>query len=316
MKYYIGNTDYDWFKFLEKIAPEDINFWQPGGHLRFHVIKPGAPFLFRLKSPINKIAGIGFLSSHSLLPIEFAWEVFEKRNGINSLEDFIIKINYYRGENNQIFTNPIIGCIVLTNPIFFRKNEWFNPPPDWSPNIVQGKTYDTSEKIGKEYWNQIQLLLERHHLFEIMQEEKTQLLLEEPISPQYSKEFLTRVRLGQGAFRILITDAYNRRCTISGERTLPVLEAAHIKPFSKSGPYFISNGLLLRSDLHKLFDSGYLTITDKLKVEISKRIKEEFENGREYYKFHGNSILTLPNRIFDRPNSEYIEWHNNNIFKG
>lgn len=46
---------------------------------------------------------------------------------------------------------------------------------------------------------------------------------------------LIRHRLGQGAFRVLVTDAYQRRCAISGEKTLPVLEAAHIRPYSQHG---------------------------------------------------------------------------------
>ncbi len=61
---------------------------------------------------------------------------------------------------------------------------------------------------------------------------------------------------------------------------------------------------------------SYLTITSDSKVIVSKRIKEEFENGREYYKFHGNSLYNLPQREIDKPNSKYIEWHNNNIFRG
>jgi putative restriction endonuclease len=51
-------------------------------------------------------------------------------------------------------------------------------------------------------------------------------------------------------------------------------------------------------------------------VEISKRIKEEFENGKEYYKFHGENLFNLPNRIQDKPGSGFIEWHNENIYKG
>jgi len=66
------------------------------------------------------------------------------------------------------------------------------------------------------------------------------------------------------------------------------LEAAHIKPYEKSGPHLVSNGLLLRSDIHKLFDMGYLTVTSDYHIEVSPRIKEQFENGRDYYKFHGN----------------------------
>lgn len=57
--------------------------------------------------------------------------------------------------------------------------------------------------------------------------------------------------LGQGGFQILVTDAYTRRCTITGERTLPALEAHHIRPFSEEGPHRTDNGLLLRSDWHR-----------------------------------------------------------------
>jgi putative restriction endonuclease len=140
--------------------------------------------------------------------------------------------------------------------------------------------------------------------------------LEESESPAYGSSVLTKVRLGQGAFRILVTDAYSRRCSITGEKTLPVLEAAHIKPYAESGPHFISNGLLLRSDMHKLFDSGYLTISNDLKIEVSQRIKEEFQNGKEYYQYHGKELLYLPHRDMDKPNEKYIDWHNTNIYRG
>ena len=139
--------------------------------------------------------------------------------------------------------------------------------------------------------------------------------LQEP-EPLYGQSILRKVRLGQGAFRVLVTDAYTRRCSISGEKTLPVLEAAHIKPYALAGPHTISNGLLLRSDVHKLFDTGYLTITNNFKVEVSKRIKEEFENGKEYYQFHGKELLYLPIKEKERPRGEFIQWHNENIYKG
>jgi putative restriction endonuclease len=119
---------------------------------------------------------------------------------------------------------------------------------------------------------------------------KNQFLLQEPIA-QYGEPSLVKVRLGQSAFRVLLTDTYQRRCAMSGERTLPVLEAAYIKPFAKSGPHSISNGLLLRSDLHKLFDAYYLTITQDYKIEVSRKIKEEFQNGKEYYKFTESNSL-------------------------
>ena len=43
----------------------------------------------------------------------------------------------------------------------------------------------------------------------------------------------------------------------------------------------MSNGILLRSDLHKLFDVGYVTVTPELTLEVSPRLREEWHNGRE-----------------------------------
>jgi putative restriction endonuclease len=315
MIFYLGNTDYQWYKYLSTLAPEDINFWQPGGKFHFHAIESGAPFLLRLKTPINKIAGIGFFSSHSLLPIDFAWEVFQERNGVDSLELFKRKINKYRSVNNSLEKNPIIGCLILTNPLFFKEEDWLSTPLDWSPNIVQGKTYDSEKDYGKDLWGKIEGLLAKYRLFDLHKELESQFVIEESQTGRYGSEVLTRVRLGQGAFRVLITDSYQRKCAISGERTLPVLEAAHIKPYEKSGPHLISNGMLLRSDIHTLFDKGYLTITNQYKIEVSPKIKEEFENGREYYKFHGKDLLILPHREIDKPSLQFIDWHNNYVFR-
>lgn len=127
---------------------------------------------------------------------------------------------------------------------------------------------------------------------------------------------LVKPRLGQGGFRLIVTDAYKRRCSISGERTLPVLEAAHVRPYAEEGPHSPDNGLLLRSDMHILFDRGYLTVTPSFDIEVSGRIREEFENGRDYYKFHGNKLHHLPQQFSERPAQKYLEWHNVNKFKG
>lgn len=305
MEYYIGNTDLNWFKFLKTLSPEDINFWQPGGNFRFKAIEKGSPFLLRLKSPIDKIGGIGFFSSHSILPINFAWEVFQKRNGVENYDRFITKIRSYRNSNNTIEKNPNIGCIVLTDPIFFNEEDWIELPSNWSRNIVQGKTYSTSSNIGYDYWSRIQGIVMKY-----LKDQPQNILSE----PQYG-EYLTKVRIGQGAFRVLVTDAYLRRCAISGERTLPVLEAAHIKPYSEFGINSVDNGLLLRADLHKLFDNGYITVTSDYKVEVSLKIKEEFENGRDYYKFHGNNLSSIPKTHFELPNKNYLIWHNENVYQ-
>jgi putative restriction endonuclease len=122
-------------------------------------------------------------------------------------------------------------------------------------------------------------------------------------------------RLGQGAFRVLVTDIYQRRCAITGERTLPALEAAHISPYGDGGEHEAKNGLLLRRDIHSLFDAGYVTVTPELRFEVSRRIREEFENGKHYYALHGQEVRT-PADLGQRPDRSALTWHNENSFRG
>lgn len=297
MKFWVGVTDNDWFEFLARLKPDEVNFWQPGGNVRFQAIERSSPFLFKLHSPKNYIVGGGFFQTHSFLPLSIAWETFEAKNGAPDFVTMRKRILKYRGDDaDRPEIDPQIGCIILTSPFFFSEKDYIHIPSDWSANIVSGKTYDTQEHVGEHLWRQV--------------EERLQALEHTEYGPVY----LARTRLGQGAFRITITEVYNRRCAITGERTLPVLQAAHIKPVSEKGSHEISNGLLLRADLHILFDEGYLTITDKFDVEVSKRIREEFENGRDYYALHGKKLKIIPKNEADRPSIELLKWHNKKIF--
>lgn len=309
MKFWIGVTDNSWYNFLSELQPEEVNFWQPSGKSVFRALKPGEPFLFKLHSPLNFIVGGGFFVKHSVIPISLAWEAFEQKNGDYDIIAFREKVMKYRGQNLGIEPDPLIGCIILTQPFFFPRGKWIPVPENWSSNIVQGKTYDIANPIGKTLWDKV-----KNIIINTSPKPENALFVAED-QAHYGTEHIIRPRLGQGAFRVLVTDAYNRRCAITGERTLPVLESAHIKPFSVSGPHSINNGLLLRSDLHKLFDLGYITVTTDFNVEVSRRIKEEYENGREYYAFHGKELLSLPTNLIDRPSSKYIEWHNQHRYR-
>ena len=112
-----------------------------------------------------------------------------------------------------------------------------------------------------------------------------------------------------------MTDAYQRRCAFTNSPVLHVLDAAHIRPYALSGTHDPSNGILLRQDLHTLFDRGYLTVTPDNHIQVSSRIKSEFDNGKEYYALHRNMIRVPENR--DRsPAVEMLRWHNENVYRG
>ena len=133
-------------------------------------------------------------------------------------------------------------------------------------------------------------------------------------SEAYDNPILINPRIGQGTFRVTVADAYNRRCAITGESTLFVLEAAHIKPYATSHSHKISNGMLLRSDFHTLFDNGHISITPDYEIMVSDSIKDQFNNGKLYYAHQGKKLSSLPNREDWLPNKEYLEWHNAEVF--
>jgi putative restriction endonuclease len=308
MKIWVGVTDEQWFNQLSLLKPDEVNFWQPSGGRKFAALASGEPFLFKLHSPKNFIVGGGHFIRHSPLPASLAWDAFGEKNGVASYRELLSRVRRYRKEDDSV--DPVIGCNVLAEPFFFAREQWIPVPISWAPNIVQGKTYDSTTSEGAALWREVQQSAAHHAGVAEPSVEP-----EETDANRFSSEYLTRSRLGQGAFRVLVIDAYQRRCAVTGEKTLPVLEAAHIRPYASQGPHQVSNGILLRSDLHKLFDVGYVTVTPELKLEVSPRLREEWHNGREYYAHHGQPLSFMPTEASNRPRVEYLRWHNEEVYK-
>lgn len=306
MRMYVGITDSDWYNILKDENCDEVNFWRPGSST-FKAVEENEMFLFKLHSPQDFIVGGGFFVKYSLVPTYLAWDAFGIKNGTRSLKELNDRINKYRGRNNIVQNNPQIGCIILTEPFFFNEEEWIPVPNDWKSSIVQGKTYDTDTAIGKRLYNDVVDRLNGQYLYNKDNQP-------ERIKRYY--ETVTKHRIGQGAFRVAVADAYQRRCAITGEKTLPVLQAAHIKPYAQDGPHQVSNGLLLKSDFHTLYDDGYITVDTDYRVNVSKRLHEDYGNGRDYYKYDGQELLILPGNKIELPSKEFLEWHNNNVYLG
>jgi len=299
MRFWVGVTDKAWFEQLRAQAPDEVNFWQPSSRPVASFLEPGIPFLFKLHSPDNFVVGGGFFVRFSALPARLAWEAFGEKNGVRGYEELRDRIKDYR---RDVRGDPEIGCNVLNGPFFFAEQDWIPVPDTWARNIVRGRTFDTDQNDGLRLWQAVAQRLQGPSLVHGVE------------APRFGTDYLTRARLGQGAFRVLVTDAYSRRCAITGERTLPVLEAAHIRPYADEGPHLVSNGLLLRSDLHKLFDDGYLSVDEDLRILVSRRIREEFQNGKEYYRYQGKPLANLPAGADQRPSPEFLRWHNERVY--
>jgi|SRR5581483_4378704 len=299
----VAVTDYDWFQTLRvhEDWPE-VNFWAPSG-ANFRALRPGELFLFKLHSPRNYIVGSGVFAQAMTLPCSLAWEAFGQANGAADFAEMRARIMRYRDVDANDRTDFQIGCRILTQAFFKREDEWLPVPESWSKNIVAFKTYSTDSEDGRHLWEWAQGAI------------SSPLRGFAEVGARYAEPTLIRPRLGQGAFRFAVTDAYQRRCAVTGERTLPALDAAHIRPYSEGGEHAVSNGLLLRRDIHCLFDLGYVTVTPDHIFEVSPRIRAEFENGRDYYAMHGKPLL-VPNRRDDRPDTAALDWHNTHRFLG
>jgi putative restriction endonuclease len=214
---------------------------------------PGELFLYKLKAPDHFIAGGGLFVAANAYPTSLAWAAFGEGNGVASLNELRQRIGRLgRPFRDQPFAptrDPSIGCRILEQPFFFAREQWIPVPASWSRNLVQGRTYDTATEDGRHLWEAVMERLER--------------TAPEPIAQvaRFGTPVLIEPQLGQGAFRVAVTDAYDRRCALTSEKTLPILDAAHIQAYSARGAHQVAKGLLLRTDIHRLFDIGSRTIS-------------------------------------------------------
>jgi HNH endonuclease len=306
---YVGVTDGQWYRFLAA-RPElmEVNFWRPGGRHAFRALEPGEPFFFKTHHPHNRVVGGGFFSGFVSMRVSEAWELLGWGNGAGSLEQMRDRIGRYRKNPIAPGENPEIGCVLIRDPRFFPDDATAVPPPGFAANIVQGKGYDLAERSVAPYFDELlQLLLGA----------AVELDLSEPWhrpGPVFGDPRLAPYRLGQQAFKAVVLDAYHRQCAITGTHIPPVLQAAHVRPVTEGGEHRLDNGLLLRSDVHTMFDRGYLGVDPRYRLRVSPRLREDFGNGEQFYAQEGR-VIDLPAHRADRPHREFLEWHLDEVFK-
>lgn len=300
MRGFVGVTDSSWYQFL-RARPDlnEVNFWRPSGQ-GFGALTSGEPFIFKTHRPHDRLVGGGFLSGSTKLRLSEAWDFFGEANGVPSLEAMRAVIGQYRTHALEPREDPDIGCILLRDVFFVEDRDSAAPPPDFASNIVSGKSYNFTQ--GSYLEQVLESLLLR-----------SQAPTWVP-GPVFGDLRLVAPRLGQQAFKAVVLTAYQRRCAITGAKIQPTLQAAHIRPVSCDGQNRVDNGLLLRSDIHTLFDLGYIGIDPKRRLRVSPRLRADFGNGEEFYSRQGESLVVMPTRIADRPGVEFLEWQMDSVF--
>jgi putative restriction endonuclease len=234
-------------------------------------------------------------------------------NGCASLSEMRSRITSIRTRirYDQETGSDEIGCIQLVSPAFFAPDDWIPQPSNWQPRTQTPVKYDLEDGDGRRVWEACLAATASIRAGVTPSE----FLLSQERTPRYGEPRLVQPRLGQATFRIAVLEAYGRGCAVTEEHSLPALEASHIRPYAQDGPHEVRNGLLLRADLHRLFDTGYATVTPDLRLEISARLREDYHNGRSYYPLQGARVQ-VPTPESHRPDKAFLEWHNDHVFRG
>lgn len=312
MKAYVGVTDSKWWRFLAaNPSISEVNFWQPGGTHDFKVLKRGEPFLFKTKwNDGNRLVGGGYFEGFVRLTISEAWDFFGEGNGVRSLDEMRSRISQYRREPIQPGEDPVVGCVMLNDVKIVPNDMQLDAPTDFGKSVVKGKSY----VLDSDQRNPVVDMFVRNLAYTADAVTLQSREVRAVGGPVFGEPRLVRPRLGQGGFKTLVREAYGKKCAITGHKIVPTLQAAHIVPVSKNGENRIDNGILLRSDVHTMFDQGYLGVAPDLTLHVSPRLRSEFGNGDEFYSRQGHVIVT-PREPVDRPNREFLEWHMDTIFK-
>ncbi len=314
---FVAITDKAWFDFLAGRAVDgrvdEVNFWSPQSTRPMKRMAPGEPVFLRLKSPHHAIAGYGFFAHFARLGLDEAWRLFGWRNGDPFEASFLQRIGRYRKLDLLDPATPWapLGCTVLRDVRLWPLHAWipWGQAEGWAPNIVQGKTEQDPVRAA--------LLLARiardavHVQVEAELDAKFRLL---EVDQRSRREIETVVREGQGTFRARLLDAYGRRCAVTGEHTEPVLDAAHIQPYLGPASNHLQNGLLLTKEFHALLDLGLVGVTPEYRVRVSPSLRRRWKNGKRYYPYEGQSLISVPERLTDQPSRDALEWHMQHVF--
>lgn len=201
---------------------------------------------------LSKIVGIGVITSHYLPP------------------------GHRRNPNKEWFCQTRLVDWQVSEFTSFR-SPIFNQP------TLQRLSSEKEELIKRKYWKHFPDL---HDTLDVLfpvrlptdeADDGSSTYIPDDEDHRRFVERQIRERRGQRAFRDSLRRQFGDQCVVTGCTVIDVLEAAHINPYRGTKDNDVRNGLLLRADIHTLFDLNLLGINPKtLKVELHSKIKDEY----------------------------------------
>lgn len=300
MKAFVANTDPEWWEGLRRLDSrfDEVCFWRPSADVGFRAVRPGEPFLFKLKAPRSEIAGFGFFSYATALSASVMWRLFRDRTGAGRETEAMERLHRMRvrvGLESVEGTDYHVGCILVREVVLFEDALMLDAPADFEKHVGLGKVYSLKKEPGRSLWQDcVWRSRQRGDRTLIKDAEDVRVSLE------------PRPRLGPLSFAAAVIDAYGRRCAVTGEETLAVLQPVRIR---ESSDWSVANGLLLRADLARLFESGLATVTPDLRFVVSDAVDSDA------YRALSGTTIALPDKAGEHPLVEALWWHGEARFR-
>lgn len=295
----LAPTDTQWFNFLRSNGSlATVNFWTPTDW-SVRSFSKGDYWYFVLKGrEPRKLGGGGRFSHYEILKVSEAWERYGIGNGVESKEILIEKLNNYKKRNSKNYVyqaDPTMGSIILTECIFLEDENQryvYEYALEFAPSIVKYKTFQMDP-------------LPLHRLNSNSEPNNDEIISDEDARRRVVSSIVNRQ--GQSTFRQSLITAYNSKCAITGYDAIDALEAAHIMPYRGIHSNVVRNGLLLRSDIHTLFDLGKITISQEYTVILHPDLI-----NTSYNELNGKKIALPANRM-DWPSLQALREHSRNV---
>lgn len=162
----------------------------------------GTPWIFKVRGS-DTVAGYGFFSYYTIMPVGVAWETFGLANGVESYTEMNRRIADLRHGTEA---NDSVGCVVLSDVTILQEHDYIVAPQTWKRNTVRGEYYDLAQGEGARMW--AQLMADG-----IAQPSVSPLLV---VPGGKGKAALYTPRRGQGAFRLMVMDALRSSVRYNG----------------------------------------------------------------------------------------------------
>ena len=192
---------------------------------------------------------------------------------------------YWCPECKKGVTNPVMEMIEVTTYKSYHESSWVDLEGKLDGRQLRSLCYKPKSQgsIREIHWDRFQLALGGSLGTSVAKIASSK----EKSIPSGHKTRLIKARRGQAEFRKRLVKKYGDTCALSGPAPSDVLDAAHLYSYAERGVHNDLGGLLIRKDLHRLFDLGLITVNPKsLKINVDKTLS----NYPIYQSLNGNMI--------------------------